>query len=173
MVATENNPSRTEQPVNRETLQEEFFKIIHRQARMNQKLTALILEQVNLTFPQWAVLIHLHEQGGNSTMQHLAQNMHQTGGGMTSLVDKLFKAGLVTRENVPEDRRIVRVVITPEGEDRLKELHKRFIAEQTQFCSVLDDEELAQYIQTLQKLSHVIENSLERLRSESKTNKNL
>jgi DNA-binding MarR family transcriptional regulator len=171
MVAAENNPSRTEQPVNRETLQEEFFKIIHRQARMNQKLTALILEQVNLTFPQWAVLIHLQEQGGSSTMQHLAQNMHQTGGGMTSLVDKLFKAGLVTRENVPEDRRIVRVVITPEGEDRLKELHQRFIAEQTQFCSVLDDEELAQYIQTLQKLSHVIENSLERLRTESKTNK--
>jgi DNA-binding MarR family transcriptional regulator len=97
--------------------------------------------------------------------------MHQTGGGMTSLVDKLVKAGLATRENVPEDRRIVRIVITPEGQERIKELHKRFIAEQTAFCSILDDDELAQYIRTLQKLSHVIENSLEKLRNESKTNK--
>jgi DNA-binding MarR family transcriptional regulator len=171
MVATDNNASRTEQPVSREALQEEFFKILHHQARMNQKLTGLILEQVNLTFPQWAVLINLHEQGGSSTMQHLAQNMRQTGGGMTSLVDKLVKAGLATRENVPEDRRIVRVVITPEGKERIRELHKRFIEEQTAFCSILDDDELAQYIRTLQKLSHVMENSLEKLRNESKTNK--
>ncbi len=52
---------------------------------------------------------------GRLRMQELQRQSLFTRSGMTRLVDRVEEAGLVRRERVPDDRRGVSVVITPEG----------------------------------------------------------
>jgi DNA-binding MarR family transcriptional regulator len=54
-------------------------------------------------------------------MQELEQRSLFTRSGLTRLVDRIEAAGLVRREPVPDDRRGVRVFLTPEG--RLRHDH--------------------------------------------------
>ncbi len=54
--------------------------------------------------------------GGRLRMQELQARSLFTRSGMTRLVDRIERAGLVRRERVPGDRRGVFVVLTPEGE---------------------------------------------------------
>lgn len=154
------------QKTRRDVLQDEFFKIISLQNRKTKRFSALILEQTGLTFPQMIVLMDLDENEGSSTMQTLAQHLHQTGGAMTNLVDRLFNAGLVTREAVPQDRRIVQVVLTDEGRARIKELNTLFTNEHKRISEALSDDELEQFIHVLHKLSLGMDSAIQRLLEE-------
>ena len=62
------------------------------------------------------VLARLYDAPGQRLrMQELQERTLFTFSGMTRLVDRIENAGLVRRERVPEDRRGVYVVLTPEG----------------------------------------------------------
>ena len=50
------------------------------------------------------------------TMSKLSSDVALTTGGVTRLVDRMVEAGLVARENCPNDRRSIYVVLTPEGQ---------------------------------------------------------
>jgi MarR family transcriptional regulator, 2-MHQ and catechol-resistance regulon repressor len=57
------------------------------------------------------VLLHL----GPMHACDLSQKLLRSNANMTTVIDNLEKAGLVTRERTKEDRRFVRVALTPEG----------------------------------------------------------
>ena len=48
-------------------------------------------------------------------MSRLSADVSLTSGGVTRLVDRMVEAGLVARENCPNDRRSIHVVLTPRG----------------------------------------------------------
>ena len=48
-------------------------------------------------------------------MSRLSTDVALTTGGVTRLVDRMVDAGLVARQNCPNDRRSIHVVLTPEG----------------------------------------------------------
>ena len=50
------------------------------------------------------------------TMSRLSTDVALTTGGVTRLVDRMVDAGLVERQNCPNDRRSIHVVLTPEGQ---------------------------------------------------------
>jgi DNA-binding MarR family transcriptional regulator len=56
---------------------------------------------------------------GRLTMSKLSSDVALTTGGVTRLVDRMVEAGLVARENCPNDRRSVHVVLTPSGRETL------------------------------------------------------
>jgi len=49
------------------------------------------------------------------TMSTLSADVSLTTGGVTRLVDRMVEAGLVARQNCPNDRRSIHVVLTTEG----------------------------------------------------------
>ena len=55
---------------------------------------------------------------GGSTVAELARWQQMDAGAMTRLLDRLEKKGLCKRVRSTEDRRVVRVVITPQGDSR-------------------------------------------------------
>jgi len=65
-------------------------------------------------------LTHLSE-AEESRLQHqaLAGSLLLSRSGVTRLVDRMAKAGLVRREAAPEDRRASYVVMTPQGREAL------------------------------------------------------
>src|SRR4051794_16191031 len=68
---------------------------------------------------QWGVLRNLHraEQEGHAGLRlgDLAERLLIRPPSVTTLVDRLERAGLVRRDGVPEDQRAKVVVVTPAG----------------------------------------------------------
>jgi MarR family transcriptional regulator for hemolysin len=62
-----------------------------------------------------------HAEG--ASQRELAQHMGIEPPTLVRQLDKLTEDGLVERRPDPDDRRVVRVVVTPAGLERLRELH--------------------------------------------------
>jgi DNA-binding MarR family transcriptional regulator len=79
------------------------------------------LVEHGLTSAQWGPLMRLKTSGG-STVAELARWLNADAGAMTRLLDRLEKKGLCKRVRSTEDRRVVRVELTPEGEAAITEV---------------------------------------------------
>jgi DNA-binding MarR family transcriptional regulator len=69
----------------------------------------------DLTTAQWSPLMSLRMRG-KATVAELARWSQIDAGAMTRLLDRLEKKGLCKRVRSTEDRRVVMVELTPEGE---------------------------------------------------------
>ena len=106
-------------------------------------LESELMEDPGLSLTWYDVLIHLSE-ASESRLQHqaLAGSLLLSRSGVTRLVDRMAKAGLVRREASPEDRRASYVVMTPQGRDaldRASPVHVRGIVQH--FTRYLDSED--------------------------------
>lgn len=72
------------------------------------------LEDQGASMLVWQVLVRL-AGGGPSTQNGLALDTAQHPAGLSRLLDKLERDGLVTRTRDPSDRRRVQVAVTPAG----------------------------------------------------------
>jgi len=91
--------------------------IVFANARVLQTVEPMLEKGTGLTLTFLDVLSRLYDAPGHRLrMQELSDQSLFTRGGMTRLVDRVEKAGLVTREQVPGDRRGVFVMLLPEGE---------------------------------------------------------
>jgi DNA-binding MarR family transcriptional regulator len=75
----------------------------------------------DLTSAQWGPLLRLQTTGG-STVAELARWLNVDAGAMTRLLDRLEKKGLCKRVRSTEDRRVVQVELTPEGQVAISEV---------------------------------------------------
>ena len=79
------------------------------------------LGEHGLTSAQWGPLLRLQSSGG-STVAELARWLQVDAGAMTRLLDRLEKKGLCKRVRSTEDRRVVHVELTPDGEAAITEV---------------------------------------------------
>jgi DNA-binding MarR family transcriptional regulator len=79
------------------------------------------LDMHGLTSAQWGPLMRLKTTGG-STVAELARWLQVDAGAMTRLLDRLEKKGLCKRVRSTEDRRVVKVELTADGEAALTEV---------------------------------------------------
>lgn len=73
------------------------------------------LEAIGLTSAQWGPLLRIRNVG-RTTVAELARWVQVDAGAMTRLLDRLEKKGLCKRVRSIEDRRVVQVELTPDGE---------------------------------------------------------
>jgi len=73
------------------------------------------LESKGITHAQWAALFMLESRRA-STVAELARETQSDPGAMTRLLDRLEAKGFCRRQRSTDDRRVVRVELTPEGE---------------------------------------------------------
>ncbi|MFT3856479.1 MAG: MarR family transcriptional regulator [Aquabacterium sp.] len=73
------------------------------------------LEHHGLTQAQWSPLF-LIGQGRANTLAELARELQLDAGALTRTLDRLEAKGLCRRERSTEDRRVVHLALTPEGE---------------------------------------------------------
>ena len=79
------------------------------------------LEQHDLTSAQWGPLMRLKNVGA-STVADLARWLNADAGAMTRLLDRLEKKGLCKRVRSTEDRRVVQVELTRDGDAAIAEV---------------------------------------------------
>jgi len=106
------------------SLEEEVVLSLRRVAhQLLQPWSDHLREHSDLTPVQYNVLRILRGAGpGGLTMGTVAERMIERGCDASRMVDRLATRGWVRREPDAEDRRVVRVVITGEGLERLAEL---------------------------------------------------
>ena len=79
------------------------------------------LDAHGLTSAQWGPLLRLRT-AGRSTVAELARWLQVDAGAMTRLLDRLEKKGLCKRVRSTEDRRVVLVELTADGEAAIAEV---------------------------------------------------
>ena len=73
------------------------------------------LEPEGLTHAQWKPLFMLRKAGG-ATVAEMARDLQIDPGAMTRMLDRLETKGLCRRARSTDDRRVVNLELTPEGE---------------------------------------------------------
>ena len=97
-----------------------------------------------LPLAHYEVLLYLDAAPcGKLTMSELAQSVLLSQSGVTRLVDRLVRSGLVVREGCSEDRRVMYARLTDEGREALTEARPTLIEGVRQrFLTHFDDAEL-------------------------------
>lgn len=98
-----------------------WHALIRSHNRVIRLLETELESEHNLTLPAYEVLAHLSEAPQERLrMSELAVHAVLTPSGLTRLVDKLARDGLVCREKCGADARVVYAVLTPVGRSRLE-----------------------------------------------------
>lgn len=107
--------------------------------------------KVKLTLPQLTVL-ELVYKTGELNMSDMARSLNVTTAAMTGIVDRLVREGYVARMEVPDDRRVIKIKLTPKGEKTVKEviMHKRHMI--IKMFSAISDLERDNYLKILTRI---------------------
>jgi DNA-binding MarR family transcriptional regulator len=97
-----------------------WHALIRAHSRVVRRLEAELEAEHGLTLPAYEVLAHLSEAPNQRLrMSELAKHAVLTPSGLTRLVDKLSRDGLVQRQRCGADARVIYAVLTTSGMDRL------------------------------------------------------
>jgi DNA-binding MarR family transcriptional regulator len=92
-----------------------------------------------ITPQQHALLLQIAgAAGGTTTVSELVRTLALTQSAVTELVQRAESAGLVERRPSEEDRRVVGLVLTPEGTERLATVHDALGPERLQLRRMVD-----------------------------------
>src|ERR1700748_1490286 len=90
--------------------------LVRRAHQLGQAALDGVYAEYGLTGTQWSTLMMLLA-GTCGTCAELARDLAHDKGAMTRLIDQLDQRGLIVRERIADDRRQVRVSLTPAGLD--------------------------------------------------------
>jgi len=115
-------------------------------AYMNRLIEADLQEHSRITHVEFEVLLRLSwEVNHRLRIQDLAAQSILTRSGISRVVERLEKAGLVKREGASEDKRGAYAVLTEEGIARFQKAAQAHIAFVRQnFLSLFSDQEMEQ-----------------------------
>jgi DNA-binding MarR family transcriptional regulator len=127
------------------------------------KAHGLLLREVRrrvppeLTLPQFDVLAQLYRRAEGMTPGELTRELLVTAGNVTGIVARLEAFGLVERRPVPEDRRTVRLRLTPRGRRAMRQAIPRHRRELGALLAAVDAPRLESLRDLLGELSRSLE----------------
>ncbi|MCT3671836.1 MarR family transcriptional regulator [Elizabethkingia anophelis] len=108
-----------------------------------------LLDQLDITYPQYLVLLVLWEHQEQSVSQ-LGEKLYLDSGTLTPLLKRLEQKKLITRSRSKEDERIVKIKLTSEGQSLQKKAAS--IPKQLFEDMKVPEEELKQLKTTIEKI---------------------
>jgi len=109
------------------------------------------LANEDLTFAQLDILVCLNRTRG-LPLTEVADRLLVTGGNVTGIVDRMEKAGLVTRQRDNKDKRIVWARLTEKGYAIYQQLMPRYIETMQKVNAYLTPAEKKELMRLLKKL---------------------
>jgi DNA-binding MarR family transcriptional regulator len=107
----------------------------------------------SLSPPQVRLLFSIGSRSDGLSVTELAEITGVTPGAITQFVNGLVDKNLVAREGDPNDRRIVKLMLTEMARNEFEKLKKEHLASVTRVFEPLSNEELQQFIDILAKIS--------------------
>lgn len=122
-------------------------------AREIIKLYTPLLKELDLTYPQYLVMMLLWEREGMTVIE-IGKKLHLDSGTLTPLLKKLEKRGYITRVRAEQDERKVVISLTPQGKELKTEAAE---IPETIFCTS------GLTIESYQRLSEELELLIQRI----------
>ncbi len=129
--------------------------MLRAQVQISRHLQADLLAEHHLALGSYDVLTHLGETpDGRLRMNDLADRVLLSRSGLTRLVDRLQREGLVRRESCVSDARGLFAVLTPAGRARLDAATPTYLrGVRDHMLSRLDEDDLRTFGRLLDKLA--------------------
>jgi DNA-binding MarR family transcriptional regulator len=119
-----------------------FGRLLEATNRLEQRMDRSLESACGIALAWFEVLLRLSRaEDTQLSMGALAEQVALTTGGITRLVDRMIRAGLVERRPCPTDRRVSFAGLTPAGRDKLDQaatVHARDLREYFTAYSVED-----------------------------------
>lgn len=147
--------SETGEPRSKEAIRT-WLRLLSCETVIEQQLRSMFRNQFEVTLPQFDVLAELERTGKPMTMSELSRKLMVSNGNVTGVIDRLERAGLVTRTRAEHDRRIQYIALTPDGSARFDDMAHRHEVWLDELFSELSRDDMA----TLQKLLLKTRNSV-------------
>lgn len=136
----------------REQLIEELLHSFHAIRNIIKAKVFHLGNQDHTTHSQWFVLkIIGHFKKRN--IKDIAEAMEMSSSAATQLVDGLVQSGFVTREEDPNDRRLVQLELSPKGKEYVTTTKNKRINEMAEIFNVLTDKELEEFVRLHKKIT--------------------
>jgi DNA-binding MarR family transcriptional regulator len=107
------------------------------QAHLQRTRTYFTQEGLDITPVQWLVLYTLYKKDGESITQ-LAKRCYLDNATITGVIDRLEKAGYVSRQPLEGDRRVYNIVLLPKAheiKEKVTGITNGIFAEMTEGCT--------------------------------------
>ena len=82
------------------------------------------LAPLEISASQYVILSVLAQRGCVDSTAQLCKDLSYDAGAMTRMIDRLEAKGLISRSRCPNDRRLVKIELTPEGLQALPKLRE-------------------------------------------------
>lgn len=109
-----------------------WLRLLSCEKSIEQRLRSRFRDHFTVTLPQFDVLSELQRAGKPLTMSQLSGELMVSNGNITGVVDRLAKAGYVSRDRCPKDRRIQFIALTARGAKefrRMARCHEQWMGE--------------------------------------------
>jgi DNA-binding MarR family transcriptional regulator len=131
-----------------------WLRMISCSVKMESILGQRLRREFKTSMARFDVLAQLERFADGLSMSELSRRLIVSNGAITGLVDKLVQAGMVTRQEDPNDRRSTIVRLTRKGRDsflRMARRHEEWVVSILGELSVEAQSELLQNLTLLQR----------------------
>lgn len=129
------------------------FTVLMRSSQHVGENIKLRIAKFGLNSSEFGVLELLYHKG-EQTIQNIGKKILLASSSLTYVIDKLEKKGLVQRIPCESDRRVIFTAITEEGRKLMDEIFPTNEQDIAELFSVLEPEELAQFIEMAKKIGY-------------------
>jgi|EPASupsiteSAE347_1022098.scaffolds.fasta_scaffold00381_20 DNA-binding MarR family transcriptional regulator len=136
---------------------EQLFNTVLQFGKLMSRQTQEDHEEKTATMLQYMALHFLKEQP-SGTVGDLADFLKLSKSSATQLIERLVEANLVERINDKKDRRIIRLVITENGEREFIVLKKKLMEKMQKIFSKIPAKDLKEFIRIFKNLIEKLKN---------------
>jgi MarR family transcriptional regulator for hemolysin len=138
-------------------LDERFAAALHNTARAWRQAIDRRLKYLGLSQASWLTIAMAAKAPAPLSQSELAERLAVEGATMVAMIDRLAKAGLVTRAPSTTDRRIKHVVLTAAGNRLYDAVKAEAAAVRTELLADVDRKKLATAAEVLESLQRMID----------------
>jgi DNA-binding MarR family transcriptional regulator len=138
----------------------EFFEIQNELTSLMGRFLETIVSQDGITVQQVMTLKTLKSQDRMCKMSDVAAMRFLTPAAATGIVDRLIHMGLVERKFDANDRRVVLLALTPEGENKLTIIEHKFVETMERFLEGVSESDRSASLRMFRKLRAFLKEKL-------------
>jgi DNA-binding MarR family transcriptional regulator len=138
---------------------DDMQRLINNLVRYYAVCDRVCVEELRITASQGYILMALPE-AGSVTMNELSEKMRLANSTMTRMADQLVQKGMVRREPDTNDRRVVRVRLTEQGQDVRTRFKEALVNLFSQVLEDIPEGEKENILHDLETLNQSILNTL-------------
>jgi len=108
-----------------------------------------------LNITEFSVLEVLYQKG-KQTIQQVGNRILISSGSMTYVIDKLEQRGLLSRNACPDDRRVIHVTLTNDGNQLMTEIMPKYLELVNHMFDEINSDEAETLVQLLKKVRNKV-----------------